>query len=90
MARHKTCTSPPCQGTALRRSDIESSLSVERWDCPRCGKPYHCPTALASTAQVASTVSALSIAATFALHLMTMDWDGAVEHAAENLAEILG
>ena len=90
MNKVKRCNSPACQGTALRRSDIESSLSVERWDCPRCGKPYHCPTALTPITQAASTASALAIVATFALHLVTMDWDGAIEHAGENLDQLLG
>jgi hypothetical protein len=90
IMRPKKCTSPGCKDTPLVKSEIESSLSVERWECPRCGKPYNCPTTLASTAQVATAASALSIVGTFALHLLTEDWDSAIEHAADNLDEFFG
>jgi hypothetical protein len=81
----KRCTQTACQGTPLVKSSMESSLSVERWDCPRCTKSYSCPTPLASGAQVASAASACAIVATFFFHAATMDWEGAIDHAAEHL-----
>ena len=89
MTQNKICSSPKCQGTPLVKSSIESSLSIERWECPRCGRPYNCPTTLASVSQVAGTASALAIAGSILLRVFTGDWEGAIQHAADGLDDLL-
>ena len=88
--KRKYCTSPRCEGVSLVKSEMESSLSIERWECPLCGKGYSCPTALASTAQLATVASALSIAAGFALHLLGMDWATTMDHIEDNIDGFAG
>lgn len=88
MTDKKRCISPKCQGAPLMKSSMESSLSVERWECPRCGRPYNCPTTLTSVSQVAGTASAIAIAGSILLRAFTGDWQGAIEQTAESLDDL--
>lgn len=74
-SQKRRCINAKCNGAELIPVEIESSLSLLRFDCPKCGRPYTCPTKLAKAAQVATVASALSIAATFAINILTGDLD---------------
>jgi len=89
MLNDKKCIAPTCQGVQLTKNMMESSPGNDRFYCPQCGRIYNCPTRLAKTGQVVSVLSALAIVGTFLVHVVTMDWDGALEHAADNLDQLI-
>lgn len=49
----KKCAKPNCQNQPLRKIEIESSLTIEKYYCPKCGHVYHVPTKVGKTVQVA-------------------------------------
>jgi hypothetical protein len=88
MTQVKKCVAPACQDAQLVKNDMESSPGNERFYCPRCGRIYNCPTRLAKAGQIFSVLSGMAIVGTFVVHLVTMEWDSALDHAAENLDQL--
>lgn len=88
MPSKKVCVVPACQGAALTKIHIESSSLVERWECPKCRRPYNCPTTLASIAPIASLGSALAIVGSNLLHLGAENWETLAEHITDNVEHV--
>ena len=78
MPQSKNCEMPGCSGIALIKSELESSWTVEKYQCPNCGRTYQVPTGTGKTAQVAP----LAIFGMLAVSILTLDIEGAIEHGA--------
>ena len=81
--KEKRCINPHCANATLIRMDLESTWTLEKFFCPnaKCGRIYVVPTITGKITQVAPLAS-MGI---FAVSLLTMDWETAVEHAADHL-----
>ena len=84
MQQGKTCEMPGCSGVALIRSGLESSWTVEKYQCPNCNRTYQVQTGVGRTAQVAP----LAIFGMLAVSLLTLDIEGVIEHGKDAIDQL--
>ncbi len=82
MPRKLTCIRPDCQDTELTEVEIESSLTMRKLCCLKCGRSYFMPTKVGKVAQVAPLITAGVIVGS----LLFGDLDEAVGHIADTLS----
>ena len=80
--RKKTCVLPACQNQELTDMALESSWTVTKCYCIKCGRIYMIPTTVGKASQVAPLLTAGVILTS----VLTADYDNAVEHAANLLS----
>lgn len=68
----KKCAKPKCDGETLRKIELESSWTIEKYYCPKCGHQYIVPTNLGKTAQVAP-IALVSVAGVKILYQLLAD-----------------
>lgn len=66
MSEEKKCAKPRCPGV-LRKIEVESSWTIEKYHCSSCGHLYVVPTGLGKAAQVAPIATAGVMIASFLL-----------------------
>jgi hypothetical protein len=84
MENEKKCAVPKCEGCLLIKVPMESSLTIEKYICPNCGRPYIVPTTVGKVVQVAplalfGTLVLIASRTIFASHIdHTVDTDSSI------------
>lgn len=75
MRRDKTCIVPKCHDATLTKIELESSYTVERYACHKCGRLYTVPTTAGKVNQLAglASIGLLGVA------LLRGDLEGVIE-----------
>jgi hypothetical protein len=82
----KRCEMPNCQGGTLIKMEHESTWTTAKFYCsnPKCGRVYLVSTTVGKVGQVAP----LALIGSFAMALLTHDWDHVLDHVGETLDQI--